>query len=127
MTENIIGSVAATERLQLARLLNRLEPDDVLIATKLDRLARNVMDVRSTVERLAAEGVRVRCLALGGVDLTSAAGKMPMGVSTAVTEFERDLLNARTHPGLARAESKAMGRPHLLCTTGRSLLTPCSG
>ena len=116
VTENISGSVAASERPQFSRLLDRLEPDDVLIVTKLDRLGRNAMDVRSTVERLAADGVRVHCLALGGVDLTSPAGKMTMGVLTAVAEFERDLLIERTHAGMARAraEGKVMGRPPAL-------------
>ncbi len=116
ITESISGSVAASERPQFSRLLDRLEPDDVLIVTKLDRLGRNAMDVRSTVERLAADGVRVHCLALGGVDLTSPAGKMTMGVLTAVAEFERDLLIERTHAGMARArsEGKVMGRPPAL-------------
>ena len=116
VTESISGSVAASERPQFSRLLDRLEPDDVLIVTKLDRLGRNAIDVRSTVERLAADGVRVHCLALGGVDLTSPAGKMSMGVLTAVAEFERDLLIERTHAGMARAraEGKVMGRPPAL-------------
>ena len=43
----------------------------MLIVTKLDRLGRNAIDVATTVARLAAMGVRVHCLALGGVDLTS--------------------------------------------------------
>jgi putative DNA-invertase from lambdoid prophage Rac len=74
------------------------------------------MDVRSTVERLAADGVRVHCLALGGADLTSAAGKMTMGVLIAVAEFERDLLIERTQAGIsrARAEGKVLGRPPAL-------------
>ena len=116
VTESISGSVAASERPQFSKLLDRLEPEDILIVTKLDRLGRNAMDVRSTVERLAADGVRVHCLALGGVDLTSPAGKMTMGVLTAVAEFERDLLIERTHAGIARAraEGKAMGRPPAL-------------
>jgi putative DNA-invertase from lambdoid prophage Rac len=94
----------------------RIPTGDVLIVTKLDRLGRNAMDVRSTVERLAADGVRVHCLALGGVDLTSAGGKMTMAVLTAVAEFERDLLIERTHAGIARAraEGKVMGRPPAL-------------
>ncbi|AXL53648.1 resolvase [Paraburkholderia caffeinilytica] len=116
VTENISGSVTASERPQFARMLNRLEPGDVLIVTKLDRLGRNAMDVRSTVERLAIDDVRVHCLALGGVDLTSTAGKMTMGVLIAVAEFERDLLIERTHTGIvrARAEGTVMGRPPAL-------------
>ncbi|RYG90536.1 MAG: recombinase family protein, partial [Alphaproteobacteria bacterium] len=81
------------------------EAGDVLVVSKLDRLGRNAMDVRATVEGLAAHGVRVHCLALGGVDLTSAAGKMTMGVIAAVAEFERDLLIERTQAGLARAKA----------------------
>jgi putative DNA-invertase from lambdoid prophage Rac len=81
-----------------------------------DRLGRNAMDVRATVEALAKTGVRVHCLALGGVDLTSAAGKMTMGVLNAVAEFERDLLIERTQAGLSRAkaEGKTLGRPSAL-------------
>ena len=62
------------------RLLDKLETDDVLIVTKLDRLGRNAMDVATMVDQLAETGVKVHCLALGGVDLTSAAGRMTMGV-----------------------------------------------
>lgn len=116
VTESISGSVAASERPQFARLLDRLEPGDVLLVTKLDRLGRNAMDVRATVERLSASGVRVHCLALGGVDLTSAAGRMTMGVLAAVAEFERDLLIERTQAGLKRAvaQGKRLGRPSML-------------
>ncbi|CAG9244914.1 recombinase family protein [Paraburkholderia caribensis] len=116
VTESISGSVAASERPGFASLLDRLEAGDVLLVTKLDRLGRNAMDVRATVERLTEMGVRVHCLALGGVDLTSAAGKMTMGVLGAVAEFERDLLIERTQAGLSRAkaEGKTMGRPSAL-------------
>lgn len=82
------------------------------------------MDVRSTVERLAKDGVRVHCLALGGVDLTSAAGKMTMGVIAAVAEFERDLLIERTQAGLtrAKAQGKALGRPQSLSEGDRAAI-----
>lgn len=109
ITETVSGSIAARERKGFARLMDRLEEGDVLIVTKLDRLGRNAMDVRATVEALAASGVRVHCLALGGVDLTSSAGKMTMAVISAVAEFERDLLIERTHAGLQRA--KEAGKP----------------
>lgn len=116
IAETVSGSVAAMERAGFAKLVDRLEDGDVLIVTKLDRLGRNAMDVRATVEALAAIGVRVHCLALSGVDLTSAAGKMTMGVLSAVAEFERDLLIERTQAGLSRAkaEGKALGRPSAL-------------
>ncbi|AWK42985.1 helix-turn-helix domain-containing protein [Photorhabdus laumondii subsp. laumondii] len=114
--EQISGSVAASERPGFARLLDRMENGDVLIVTKLDRLGRNAMDVRKTVELLAKSDIRVHCLALGGVDLTSPAGKMTMQVISAVAEFERDLLLERTHSGIARAKvaGKRFGRPPAL-------------
>src|SRR5664279_4165126 len=116
ITETISGSVMARERPGFAKLLERLEDSDVLVVTKLDRLGRNAMDVRATVELLAARGVRVHCLALGGVDLTSPAGKMTMGVIAAVAEFERDLLIERTQSGIIRAKAagKRFGRPPTL-------------
>ena len=114
--EQISGSVAASERPGFNRLLDRLESGDVLIVTKLDRLGRNAMDIRKTVEQLTESGIRVHCLALGGVDLTSSAGKMTMQVISAVAEFERDLLLERTYSGIARARDagKRFGRPPLL-------------
>jgi putative DNA-invertase from lambdoid prophage Rac len=94
VSETVSGSSAIEQR---------LEHDDVLIVTRLDRLGRNAIDVTLTVAKLEAMGVKVHCLALGGVDLTSSAGKMTMAVITAVAEFERDLIIERTQAGLARA------------------------
>ncbi len=93
--------------------MDRLEQEDILVVTKLDRLGRNAIDVRETVEALSELGVKVHCLALGGADLTSTAGKMTMQVVSAVAEFEKDLLIERTQSGLerARAKGKQLGRP----------------
>jgi len=117
--ETISGSIPAKERPGFQKLLERMESGDVLIVTKLDRLGRNAMDVRQTVAHLASAGIRVHCLALGGMDLTSPAGKMTMQVLTAVAEFERDLLIERTQSGLqrAKAEGKKLGRPEAKATT----------
>lgn len=116
VAETVSGSTAAIERDGFRKLMDRLDWDDVLVVTKLDRLGRNAMDVRATVERLAEMSVRVHCLALGGVDLTSPAGKMTMSVIAAVAEFERDLLVERTQAGLSRAKAqgKKLGRPQSL-------------
>lgn len=112
IVEQISGGVAAAARPGFSKLLDRLEPDDILIVTKLDRLGRNAMDIRSTVERLTSEGVRVYCLALGGMDLTSSTGKLSMGVISAFAEFERDQIIERTNAGLSRtlAQGTKLGR-----------------
>lgn len=124
IVETISGSVAASERKGFKKLLDKLEGGDVLVVTKLDRLGRNAMDVRATVEKLTGLGVRVHCLALGGVDLTSPAGKMTMGVIAAVAEFERDLLIERTQAGLSRAKSegRVLGRPQSLTKVQAALV-----
>lgn len=111
--ETISGSTSASERKGFQKLLERMEGGDVLVVTKLDRLGRNAIDVQQTVQMLEGRGIRVHCLALGGVDLTSPSGKMTMGVLAAVAEFERDLLIERTQAGLSRARSEGvtLGRP----------------
>lgn len=122
VSECISGSVQASARPAFSKLLDKMESGDVLVVTKLDRLGRNAMDVRATVESLAEAGIRVHCLALGGVDLTSSAGKMTMQVLAAVAEFERDLLIERTQQGLtrAKAEGKHCGRPAALTEQQRA-------
>ncbi|EEZ5309491.1 TPA: recombinase family protein, partial [Escherichia coli] len=109
-------SAATSERPGFNRLLARLKCGDQLIVTKLDRLGCNAMDIRKTVEQLTETGIRVHCLALGGIDLTSPTGKMMMQVISAVAEFERDLLLERTHSGIVRARGagKRFGRPPVL-------------
>ena len=108
--------MAIAQREGFSRLLDKMEKGDVLIVTKLDRLGRDAIDVSTTVAKLEEIGIRVHCLALGGVDLTSSAGKMTMNVINAVAQFERDLLIERTQSGLARAKAsgKPLGRPSAL-------------
>jgi putative DNA-invertase from lambdoid prophage Rac len=116
VTESISGSVPAMERPGFRDLMKRMEEGDVLVVTKLDRLGRNAVDVRATVDMLAGLGIKVHCMALGGADLTSPAGKLTMAVIAAVAEFELDLLKERTHAGIRRAreQGKKFGRPTAL-------------
>ena len=110
--EKISGSVYASKRPEFIKLLDRLEEGDSLVVTKLDRLGRNALDVRQTIDLLAERGIKVHCLALGCTDLTSSSGKMTMTILSAVAEFERDLIVERTQSGLERAkvEGKKLGR-----------------
>lgn len=112
----VSGSTAIAQRKGFKLLLNKLEKGDVLIVTKMDRLGRNAIDVSMTVTMFEKMGVKVHCLALGGVDLTSSAGKLTMGVINTVAQFERDLLIERTQSGLKRAkeQGKKFGRPKIL-------------
>ena len=121
IVETVSGSTAAKQRKAFVRLVDRLEAGDLLVVTKLDRLGRDAIDIVSTVNALEAGGVHVHCLALGGMNLTSPAGKMTMSVIAAVAQFERDLLIERTQSGLARvkAEGKTLGRPAKLSADQR--------
>lgn len=116
ITGTVSGSVAIAQRKGFARLIDKIEKGDILVVTKLDRLGRDAIDVTTTVSNLEKLGIKVHCLALGGVDLTSSAGKLTMGVINTVAQFERDLLIERTQAGLARAKSqgKILGRCPLL-------------
>ncbi len=111
--ETVSGSRAISQRKGFSRLVDKMEKGDILVVTKLDRLGRDAIDVSMTVERLENIGIRVHCLALGGVDLTSSAGRMTMNVINTVAQFERDLLIERTQAGLSRAKSQGiiLGRP----------------
>jgi putative DNA-invertase from lambdoid prophage Rac len=122
ITEIVSGASAIQQRKGFMKLLDKLDEDDVLIVTKMDRLGRNAIDVKSTVDRLTSMHVRVHCLQLGGADLTSAAGKMIMGMLNTFAEFERDLLIERTQSGLARAKAsgKRLGRQPVLTPAQRA-------
>src|ERR1700760_3868181 len=122
VSETVSGSSAITQRPGFIKLLKKLEQDDVLIVTKLDRLGRDAIDVATTIARLSERVVRVHCLALGGVDLTSPAGRMTMGVINAVAQFERDLLIERTQSRLKRAKAagEVFGRPPTLTDAPRA-------
>lgn len=116
ITETVSGASAIQQRKGFMKLLDKLDDDDVLIVTKMDRLGRNAIDVKATIDRLTGMHVRVHCLQLGGADLTSAAGKMIMGMLNTFAEFERDLLIERTQSGLERAKAagKQLGRTPVL-------------
>lgn len=111
--EKVSGSVPAMQREGFVKLLDRLEDGDTLVVTKLDRLGRDSIDVQQTVRLFIERGIRLVVLQLGGMDLTSSAGKAVVAMIAAIADFERDLIIERTQAGQARAraEGKHMGRP----------------
>ena len=121
VAETVSGNVAASQRVEFQRLLDRLEPGDTLVVSKIDRLGRNMFDVASTIDTLKTAGVKLHCLALAGTDLTSSSGTLIMAVIAAIAQFERDQLVERTQAGLARAKSdgKRLGRPPALTDAQR--------
>ena len=91
VSETVSGSVSVSQRKGFAALLDKMEEGDVLVVTKLDRLGRDAMDVEATFNELERRKIKVHCLALGDMDLTSASGKLYRKMLSAFAQFERDL------------------------------------
>jgi DNA invertase Pin-like site-specific DNA recombinase len=107
-----VSSVA--KRTQLEAALDFTREGDTLVVTKLDRLARSVVDLLSIVAGLEAKGVTLRVLSMGGqaLDTGTATGKLMLTMLGAVAEFERGLMLERQREGIAKAKAdgKYQGR-----------------
>ena len=86
-------------RPQLERMLDSLRPNDIVVVTRLDRLARHTSDLLSIAARIRASGAAMRSLAEPWADTTSPAGKMVMTVFAGIAEFERSVIVERTKRG----------------------------
>jgi len=109
-------SGAKTDRPELAKLLRRLEPGDVLMVTRLDRLARSTRDLLNVLDVVAKSGAGFKSLADAWADTTTPHGKLMLTVLGGLAEFERSLILARTSDGRARAKARGVrfGRPPAL-------------
>jgi DNA invertase Pin-like site-specific DNA recombinase len=103
--EKITGAHA--KRPELARLLDHLRDGDVVVVTRLDRLARSTRDLLDIAEQLQAKGAGLRSLAEPWADTTTPAGRMVLTVFAGIAEFERSLIIDRTRNG--REAAKARG------------------
>lgn len=110
--EQVSGSTV--KRPELASALDYVREGDTLVVTKPDRLARSVADLLAIERRLAAKGVALRVLSMGGseVDTRSPTGRLMLTMLGAVAEFERELMLERQREGIAKAkgEGKYRGR-----------------
>src|SRR5512133_1472585 len=97
-------SGAKTDRAELAKLIRRLEPGDVLVVTRLDRLARSTRDLLNIVAELAERGAGFKSLRDTWADSTTPHGKLMLTVLGGLAEFERSLIVARTSDGRKRAK-----------------------
>jgi DNA invertase Pin-like site-specific DNA recombinase len=106
-------SGAKADRPQLAKLLRRLEPGDVLMVTRLDRLARSTRDLLNILHTLGERSIGFKSLADAWADTTTPHGRLLVTMLAGIAEFERELIKARTGEGRARAKARGvhMGRP----------------
>jgi len=110
------ASGAKTDRSQLRRALDQLDAGDVLLVTRLDRLARSTRDLLNTLAAIADRKAGFRSLGDGWADTTTPHGRLMLTVLGGLAEFERELIRARTGEGRARAKApgQSLGRPHKL-------------
>ena len=101
-------SGAKTDRVQLRRVIEALEPGDVLMVTRLDRLARSTRDLLNTLAAIADRRAGFRSLGDTWADTTTSHGRLMVTFLGGIAEFERDLIRVRTSE--ARARAKANGK-----------------
>src|SRR5262245_20406188 len=106
-------SGAKTDRPELAKAIGRLEPGDVLVVTRLDRLARSTRDLLNVIAAVLDRGAGFKSLKDTWADTTSAHGRLMLTVLGGLAEFERELIRARTGEGRKRAKERGVrvGRP----------------
>jgi DNA invertase Pin-like site-specific DNA recombinase len=109
--EKISG--AKTDRPELVKAIGRLEPGDVLVVTRLDRLARSTRDLLNLIAAIADRGAGFKSLKDTWADTTSAHGRLMLTILGGLAEFERELIRARTGEGRKRAKERGVrfGRP----------------
>jgi DNA invertase Pin-like site-specific DNA recombinase len=110
------ASGGKTDRAQLRKAISRLDQGDVLMVTRLDRLARSTRDLLNTLDEITKRGAGFKSLADSWADTTTPHGRLMLTVLGGLAEFERELIKARTGEGRARAKAAGvhMGRPSKL-------------
>ena len=98
-------SGAKTDRVQLRRVIETLGPGDVLMVTRLDRLARSTRDLLNTLAAITERKAGFRSLGDAWADTTTSHGRLMLTVLGGLAEFERDLIRARTGEGRERAKA----------------------
>ncbi|MFZ3484874.1 recombinase family protein [Sphingomonas sp. 3-13AW] len=106
-------SGAKRDRPELTRMLDQIRDDDIVVVTRLDRLARSTRNLLDIAEKLKEAGAGLRSLAEPWADTTSPAGRMVLTVFAGIAEFERELIHQRTSSGriAAKARGVRFGRP----------------
>lgn len=97
-------SGAKSDRKQLARVIARLSEGDVLVVTRLDRLARSTRDLLNVLGAVADRHAGFKSLRDTWADTTTPHGRPMLTVLGGLAEFERELIRSRTTEGRERAK-----------------------
>jgi DNA invertase Pin-like site-specific DNA recombinase len=111
-SEKLTGTTT-TGRVELERALDYVREGDVFVITRLDRLARSIIDLRHIIDRLAAKGVEFRCIQQSAIDTTRPEGRLMLNILGSFAEFETELRKERQREGIDKAKDagKYRGRP----------------
>ena len=112
--EKVTG--ARADRKELLKMLNSLGAGDVVVVTRIDRLARSTFDLFAIVKKIADAGACFRSLVEPWADTGTSTGRLMLAVLGGLADVERDLIRTRTAEGRSRATARGqhMGRPPAL-------------
>jgi DNA invertase Pin-like site-specific DNA recombinase len=110
-SEKISGAV--TDRKQLSKAIAALQTGDILLVTRLDRLARSTRDLLNILDQISRAGAKFRSLADAWADTSTMHGELMVTILAGLATFERHLIRARTDEGRKRAQARGVrfGRP----------------
>ena len=109
--EKVSGAV--TDRKALAKALAGLQTGDILLVTRLDRLARSTRVLLNILDAISKAGAKFKSLADAWADTTTPHGELMITILAGLATFERHLIRARTDEGRKRAQARGVrfGRP----------------
>ena len=110
--EKISGAAEISKRTELENMLRALREGDIVVATKIDRIARSTRQLLQIADEIQSKGAQLKFLD-NPIDTTTPSGKLIFEVLSAISSCERELLVSRTVEGLehARSKGKVLGRP----------------
>ena len=111
-SEKISGAAEISKRTELENMLRALREGDIVVATKIDRIARSTRQLLQIADEIQSKGAQLKFLD-NPIDTTTPSGKLIFEVLSAISSFERELIVSRTVEGLehARSKGKVLGRP----------------
>ena len=106
-------TTAGSGMVELGAAIDWVREGDVVVVTRLDRLARSIIDLRGIIDKLAAKDVGFRCLQQGAIDTTRSDGRLLLNILGSFAEFEADIRRERQADGIAKAKANGVykGRP----------------
>ncbi|TPK79036.1 recombinase family protein [Mesorhizobium sp. B2-4-13] len=107
------ASGARDDRKELARMMKGLQPGDLVMVTRTDRLARSIFQMFRIVSHIVDAGANFRDLSQPLADTTTSSGRMYLAILSGFAEVEREMIATRTAEGRARSKKRMGRRPKL--------------